>query len=439
MEDWISLRPTGHPADVVIRPPGDKSITHRGILLGIMAQGTSVVRGALSSEDINASIRIAEGFGARVVRQGDILTIDSPGLGRLSEPETVLDAANSGTTMRLATGIAATVKGTTVLTGDRSLRGRPMGRVLDPLRAMGVTALARQNRCAPLAIQGGSIKGGVIRIPVASAQVKSALLLAGLAAAEALTVVEAMPTRDHTERLLKAMRATVTIQDLAVTIEPARALQSFVLDVPKDPSSAAFWWALAAITGGRAVTEQVLLNPTRVGIVAVLESMGVTVTAQMTHRDPEPVGTVTVEGPGRLRAFSVEAPAVPSLIDELPVLAVLATQAYGTTRIQGAQELRVKESDRISAMGDGLRALGAQIEDREDGWIISGPALLRGTSVDSRGDHRVAMALAVAAAIAKGETRIAQAASVSISYPEFWTVMEQTGAIEIDRRGLYPV
>jgi 3-phosphoshikimate 1-carboxyvinyltransferase len=168
-------------------------------------------------------------------------------------------------------------------------------------------------------------------------------------------------------------------------------------------------------------------------------TMGVTVTAQMTHRDPEPVGTVTVEGPGRLRAFSVEAPAVPSLIDELPVLAVLATQAYGTTRIQGAQELRVKESDRISAMGDGLRALGAQIEDREDGWIISGPALLRGTSVDSRGDHRVAMALAVAAAIAKGETRIAQAASVSISYPEFWTVMEQTGAIEIDRRGLYPV
>lgn len=426
MADTVVVTPTGRPAAGTLRVPSDKSLTHRGILLAVLAEGQSVIDRPLHAADIAASIRAARAFGAVVDVGPDRLVVEGPGIGQLREPADVIDAGNSGTTIRLAAGLAATVRGVSVFTGDASLRRRPMARVLEPLGRLGARALARGGGFAPFAIRGGALSGGVVELPVASAQVKSAVLLAGLAANGPVTVVEPLPSRDHTERLLARMGAQVRADGTRVTVEPG-FLRPLTFTVPGDPSSAAFWWVAAAITGGQVVTPEVLLNPARVGLLDVLEEAGARVRVAVEQEAPEPVGTVSVTGPDRLRPVAVEGPAVPALVDELPLVAVLAALGHGTSTVRGARELRVKESDRIAAMAEGLGRLGARITEEPDGWTIVGPARLRGAVVESRGDHRIAMALAVAAAAAEGPTRIRGAEAVAVSYPSFWDALAETG------------
>lgn len=408
--------------------PADKSLTHRGILLGLLAAGETRVERPLLAEDTRRSIALAQAFGARVTVADARLVIDSPGQAGLREPPDVFDCGNSGTTMRIGAGIAASVPGMTVLTGDASLRGRPMARVLDPLARLGATTLCRQDGRPPLAIRGRRLTGGRIELTVASAQVKSALLLAGLAADGPVTVVEPLLTRDHTERLLRAMGARVSTGDGSVGVEPGR-LAPLTLTVPGDPSSAAFWWTWAVLAGRRVTTPGVLLNPTRIGFLDVLRRMGALVTVAEVREDLEPVGAVTVERGGDLAPIRIGPAEVPALIDELPLVALLATQADGTSEVSGAAELRVKESDRIAAVGEGLRALGAQVEDRPDGWLVKGPTPLRGAAVDSRGDHRVAMALMVAAAGASGPVTLRGAACAAVSYPGFLEALAEVGGV----------
>jgi 3-phosphoshikimate 1-carboxyvinyltransferase len=402
--------------------------------MAVLAEGRSIVERPLHAADIAASVRAAEAFGAIVDVRPDRIVIEGRGVGQLQEPPDVVDAANSGTTIRLAAGLAATVRGVSVFTGDASLRRRPMARVLEPLGRLGARYLARGGGFAPFAVRGGALAGGTIELPVASAQVKSALLLAGLAASSPVTVVEPLPSRDHTERLLAQMGAQIRRDGTAVTVEPG-LVQPLAFTVPGDPSSAAFWWVAAALTGGEVVTPGVLLNPARVGLLAVLEQAGARVTATVEEEDPEPVGTVTVAGPERLLPVTVEGPAVPALVDELPLVAVLAALGHGTSIVRGARELRVKESDRIAAMAEGLVRLGADIREEPDGWTVTGPARLRGAVVQSRGDHRVAMALAIAATAAEGPTEIQGAQAVAVSYPGFWDVLGATGAARVTSAG----
>jgi 3-phosphoshikimate 1-carboxyvinyltransferase len=430
MDGTVRLIPTGQPAAVSARVPGDKSLTHRAVLLGLMAEGESRADHALEAEDIGASIRLAQAFGARVTRHGETLVIISDGVGGLREPPDVIDCGNSGTTMRLGAGVAATMLGLTVLTGDASLRRRPMARVLEPLSRLGVLSQARGRGLAPVAIRGGLTRGGYLSTPIPSAQVKSALLLAALAAPEPVTVSEALPTRDHTERLLSFAGVRVERKGLAVTVYPGRP-RPLQWTVAGDPSSAAFWWVLAALTGGRAETPAVLLNPGRIGVVEHLKAAGAVIASQETESVPEPLGTVTVTRQELLTSFRVDGTQVPAVIDELPLLAVLATQCRGVTMVEGAGELKVKESDRILAMAEGLNRMGARVEPRADGWRIEGPTALKGAEVSSYGDHRVAMALAVAAAVAAGETVIQGAGAVSISYPAFWETLGASGSVQV--------
>lgn len=434
MADRVSIKPTGRPSDLTVRPPGDKSLSHRAILLGLLANGTSHVGGLLASDDIDASFRVLHAYGGEATREGPRVSIRGRGVEGLSEPRGVMDAGNSGTTMRLACGIAALAPGVSVFTGDASLSNRPMGRVLDPLRTLGIESLARAGNYAPLAIRGRTTTGGSVRLAVASAQVKSALLVAGLGAAGPVVVTEPVLTRDHTERLLRAMGAQLVHDGLSVTIQPG-SLRPLDWEVPADPSSAAYWWVLAAITRGRASTRAVLLNPTRTGILEVLRRAGATVRSVVEHDVPEASGTVEVQGAESLRAFSIEGSEVPAQVDEIPLAAVLATQCQGVTEISGAAELRVKETDRIVAMVRGLSAMGAEIEERPDGFRINGPTRLHGARVESYGDHRIAMALAIAASVAEGETLVEGAGAVSISYPEFWQVLDETGAVGLSISG----
>jgi len=418
------------PATVAIRVPGDKSLTHRGVLLGLLAAGTTRVEEPLEAWDTERSIALAEAFGARVTREPGVWLVESPGMGRLDEPEQVVDCGNSGTTMRLGAGIAATVDGLTVLTGDASLRRRPMGRVLDPLAAMGVVGGGRRQGRPPIWIRGGRVAAGHHRLAVASAQVKSALLLAGLAADGPVEVEEPVTSRDHTERLLAAMGIRIARDERRVRVEPG-VPRPLHLRVPGDPSAAAFWWTWAALTGCRVVTDHVLLNPTRIGFLAVLERMGVKVERAVTAEIPEPVGRVAVQGGGSLTAVTVEAAEVPALIDELPLVALLATQAHGRSVVWGAAELRVKESNRIQAMGEGLRRLGGHLEDRPDGWVVDGPTPLYGAAVDSWDDHRIAMALMVAAAVTRGPVTVAGATQAAVSYPGFADALAASGLAKV--------
>jgi 3-phosphoshikimate 1-carboxyvinyltransferase len=418
------------PTAVEVRVPGDKSLTHRGVLLGLLAAGTTRVEEPLQAWDTERSVALAEAFGARVTREDGAWVVESPGLGRLQEPDQVVDCGNSGTTMRLGAGIAATVDGLTILTGDASLRRRPMDRVLDPLSAMGVAGGARSNGRPPLWIRGGRPASARHRLAVASAQVKSALLLAGLAADGPVEVEEPAPSRDHTERLLAAMGIQMARDGVRVRVEPG-VPRPIRIRIPGDPSAAAFWWAWAALAACRVVTDQVLLNPTRTGFLRVLERMGVAVRQVVTTEVPEPVGRVEVEGQGTLTAVTVDPSEVPALIDELPLVALLATQARGRSVVVGAAELRVKESDRIRAMGDGLRRLGGRVEDQPDGWVVEGPTALHGTDVDSFGDHRIAMAFMVAAAATRGPVTVAGADQVAVSYPGFAEALAASGLARV--------
>jgi 3-phosphoshikimate 1-carboxyvinyltransferase len=401
-----------------IRVSGDKSISHRAALIGALAHGDTVIRNFLHAEDCLHTVTCLQALGVDVdVRCDRVLVRGRGPLWRA--PSAVLDAGNSGTTMRLLAGILAEQPFASEITGDASLRERPMDRVIAPLAQMGARVVALGGgRFPPLRITGEPLRGINYTLPVASAQVKSAILLAGLLAEGTTTVVEPTPTRDHTERMLGWFGAKITRQDPVVHLTPG-PLSGRRVDIPGDLSSAAFLLAAAAALPGSEVTvDDVGLNPTRAGVLDVLKAMGANITTEQTaEAGGEPVGRVTVRG-GVLRGVRVGGALIPRLIDELPVLCVVATAATGDTVITDASELRVKESDRIGAITAGLRALGGEVEERPDGVMIY-PHPLRGGRVDAGGDHRMAMAFAVAGLLAQGPVVVDGAESIAVSFPEF--------------------
>jgi 3-phosphoshikimate 1-carboxyvinyltransferase len=407
--------------------PGDKSVSHRAVLFGALATGESRVTNFLHAEDTLRSAALARALGAEVRETSPTeLVVTGRGLHALAEPPDVIDAGNSGTTIRIGSGILAGIPFLSVVTGDVYLRRRPMARVAEPLARMGATILGRDgNRLPPLCIRGGNLKGIDYDMPVASAQVKSAILLAGLFASSPVAVGEPLPSRDHTERLLSAMGAEVSRDGRFVSVRPAERLSPFHVAVPGDISSAAFFLVLAAaVPGSRIVLPGVGTNPHRTGIVDALRRMGASVVEENPRLEGgEPVADLVVEG-GELAATEVPPEEVPSLVDEIPALCVAAAFAKGRTEVRGAEELRVKESDRIASMCALLSAFGVRCGDYPDGLWVEGGGPFRDASVDSRGDHRVAMAATVLAAAAGVSVRVSDTACVDTSFPSFFRLLE---------------
>ncbi|HSS62211.1 MAG TPA: 3-phosphoshikimate 1-carboxyvinyltransferase [Candidatus Limnocylindrales bacterium] len=412
-----TVRP-GRRLDGTLKVPGDKSISHRALIFGAIADGESHVRHLSRGADVAATMGCLRALGAQV----DGSTVQGRGLRGLQAAAWPLNCGNSGTTMRLLAGLLAAQDFASELIGDESLSRRPMDRVVEPLREMGAAA-----DWPPLRVGGRTPLHGIdYASPIPSAQVKSAILLAGLFAGGRTSVTEPVRTRDHTEVMLAAMGASVTVEGLRVEIGPAERLEPLDFDVPGDFSSAAFWIVAAGLVDGSDVKLTGLgVNPTRTAMADVLEARGFRIRRANPRLEAgEPVADLAVTPAHDLRAMRVEGGVAAQMIDELPVLAVAATQAAGTSVISGAGELRVKESDRLAAMESGLTAMGADIEATEDGWVINGPRRLEGARVDSAGDHRIAMALAVAALIADGKTEIEGAECVDVSYPGFFDDLE---------------
>ncbi len=419
-----------------IAPPGDKSVSHRALILNAVSSGVAKVAGLSHGEDVLSTLHCLKGLGVRIESDSGngLLTVYGSSNG-LVEPEDVLDAGNSGTSMRLLSGLLAGQPFLSVLSGDSSLRSRPMGRIVEPLRLLGANILGRKGHTlAPLVIQGGSLRGIEYTMPVASAQVKSSVMLAGLFAQNETTLHQPARSRDHSERMMTAMGARISDDGLTLNIQPGK-LSSINVNVPGDISAAAFWAVAGVCHPDACITVAgVGVNPTRAGILEVLDAMG----ARVSQRNPrieggEPVADLLFES-SELRATEIGGDLIPRLIDELPVLAVAACFADGTTTIRDAQELRVKESDRITAMVTELSRLGAKVEERPDGMVIQGTGRLMGSTCQSHGDHRLAMALEVAGLLADGETVVAGDEVAGISYPEFWQHMETLSGISMERR-----
>ncbi|MGB5240395.1 MAG: 3-phosphoshikimate 1-carboxyvinyltransferase [Prochlorococcaceae cyanobacterium] len=411
-----------------VRVPGDKSISHRALLFGAIAEGETRIEGLLPAEDPLSTAACLRAMGVTIspIHAGEPVLVQGVGLDGLMEPDDVLDCGNSGTTMRLMLGLLAGRTGRHfVLNGDASLRGRPMARVSQPLAGMGAMIRGRAGgNLAPLAIEGCQLHGAVIGTPVASAQVKSALLLAALTASGSTTVIEPARSRDHSERMLSAFGADLELggeMGRLICLHPGATLRGLTVVVPGDISSAAFWLVAAAITPGAEITvENVGLNPTRTGILEVLKQMEARLEV-LNPRDVagEPVGDVRVSH-GPLKAFEIGGDLIPRLVDEIPILAVAACCAEGVSRIRDAEELRVKETDRLAVMARQLGAMGAALEETADGLVIEGGRPLHGAEVDSETDHRVAMSLGVAAQVAGGTTRLHRSEAAAVSYPGFW-------------------
>jgi 3-phosphoshikimate 1-carboxyvinyltransferase len=417
-----------------IHVPGDKSVSHRTALLGALASGPMRVRRFLTAEDCRATLDCLRALGVEWRLEEEApgvgtLELAGVGLGGLSEPSDVLDVRNSGTALRLLAGVLAGQPFTSVVTGDDSLRSRPVGRVVEPLRLMGATLLARDSdRLAPLTVRGGSLRGIQYRLPVASAQVKSAVLLAGLFAEGETVVEEPVATRDHTERLLRAMGADIRREGPGVRLEPPSSLSAVEMEVPGDLSAAAFWLVAAAVhPDAEVILPGVGVNPTRTGLLDVLSMMGAALdVGEQRIVGEEPVADIVVRS-SRLQGVEVEGELIPRLIDEAPALAVAAAFAEGRTVVRDAAELRVKESDRIATLTAQLRRLGVAIEERPDGFVIEGGRAMRGARVSGGGDHRLTMALAVAGLLAEGETTVEDGDAVVVSYPGFWRDLRQIG------------
>jgi 3-phosphoshikimate 1-carboxyvinyltransferase len=407
--------------------PGDKSISHRALLLGALASGTSQVSGLLASGDTLATLACVRALGIEVEEPpgSAALVIHGRGLQGWQAPAAILDCARSGTTMRLLAGILAGQPFDSTLSGEEQLRCRPMSRVVEPLRRMGADIVDCAGY-APLLIHGKQLHGREHTLQVASAQVKSALLLAGLYAVGPTTVAMPGPARDHTERMLAAMGVAVEVSGFCVGLRPAAALAPLTLQVPGDISSAAFPLVAATLVPGSRVTlNAVGVNPTRTGLLDVLAAMGANiVVTNQRGEGGEPVADLAVQS-ALLRGTEIGGELVVRMIDEFPVLAVAATQATGSTLVRDAAELRVKESDRIAAVVAELQKMGAAIAARPDGFVVEGPARLHGARVDSHGDHRLAMALAVAGLVAEGKTVIRGAERIADSFPGFVEQMQR--------------
>jgi len=402
-----------------LRLPGDKSISHRALLFAALADGRSTITNLATGADVRATCAALEQLGIGVKERGGAVVVSGAGIDGWTEPGNVLDCENSGTTMRVLSGVLAGRPFLSVLTGDDSLRQRPMARVVLPLRSMGAVIDGRDNGDrAPLTIRGGALRAMRHELPVASAQVKSALVLAGLQADGTTEIVSPGPSRDHTERMLAALGVAIAVEGLSVRVEPS-APQAFELDVPGDPSSAAFFAVAAAITpGSDLVLEGISTNPSRVGFVAVLERMGADIAMRTTGEAcGEPYGELRVRG-SELQATTIEGDEVPNVIDEIPALAVAAAFADGVTDIRDAEELVVKESNRIGTLEQELTQFGFAVEARADGLSIRG-GRPQGAILRSHGDHRIAMAAAVAANAIDDESTVRGWQAVGSSYPEF--------------------
>ena len=407
--------------------PGDKSISHRAVMFGSLAEGTTEVTNFLQGADCLSTISCFRELGIEIENTPDRILIHGKGLHGLSEPADTLDTGNSGTTTRLISGILAGQSFTTVLNGDASIQTRPMKRIITPLSMMGADIISlKDNGCAPLRICGGQLHGITYESPVASAQVKSCVLLAGLYADAPTSVIEPVLSRNHTELMLTGFGAKVTSSGTTATIEPEPDLKGMKIEVPGDISSAAYFLAAGLIIpNSEILIKNVGINPTRDGILRVAKEMGgdITVLNQKTSGG-EPTCDLLVRS-SSLKGVTVGGEIIPTLIDEIPMIAVMACFAEGTTIIKDAQELKVKESNRIDTVVTNLKAMGAHIEATDDGMIIEGGHPLHGAVIDSHLDHRIAMSFAVGALGADGETKIEGAECVKISYPEFYETLEK--------------
>lgn len=428
----VTVPPDGVALTGKIQVPGDKSISHRALMLGAISEGETRIQGLLLGEDPRSTAKCFQAMGVEISNlEDEWVTVHGIGLGNLREPTDVLNAGNSGTTLRLMLGLLASNPNRLfTVTGDDSLRSRPMGRVIKPLMQMGANIWGRQgNTLAPLAVQGQALKPTQYHSPVASAQVKSCVLLAGLLTNGPTTVTEPSLSRDHSERMLQAFGAELTIDQLecTVTVNGPATLTGQTVIVPGDISSAAFWLVGAAIIpGSELVIENVGINPTRTGILEALQAMNADITFENERLvTGEPVADLRVRY-GQLRGATFGGDIVPRMIDEIPVLAVAALFAEGRTVIKDAAELRVKESDRLSVMATELNRLGANVTELADGLEIAGGlSTLTGTTVDSFTDHRVGMSLTIAALRAQGLTTIQRAEAAAVSYPTFFKTLEQ--------------
>ena len=407
--------------------PGDKSISHRALILGAVAEGRSEISNLLISADVEATIRCLEQLGIRFDKSDHKVIVYGKGLqGLLASPDK-LDCGNSGTTIRLLMGLLAGQMFQSVLIGDESISKRPMKRVAEPLIQMGAAIYLTHENYAPLKILGHKLHGIDYELPVASAQVKSAILLAGLNAEGETALRGRINSRDHTERLLAHLGAKIRLEKDSIALAGQGQLCANKIDVPGDISAASFWMAAATITPGASVEfDYVGLNQTRMGFLNLLRKMGADVEWNITSENPEPCGRLRVSS-ASIKGVEVTSDEVPYLIDEIPLVAVLGVCAHGVTKVTGAGELRFKESNRIDAITRNLKAMGAEIEVFDDGFEIAGPQDLRGGQVDSMGDHRIAMAFSVLGLRAKGETEISNAECVETSYPDFYEVLGKLG------------
>lgn len=408
--------------------PGDKSISHRALLLSSLVEGEVQIEGLLKAGDTLSTACCLESLGVQFEGDWDRLRVKGRGLQGFAEPENILDAGNSGTTARLLTGLLAGQSFASVLHGDASLRKRPMDRVTVPLRQMGAFIEGRQNgRMLPLFIRGGELRSICYPLPVPSAQVKSAVLLAGLLAEDTTEVKETHPSRDHTERMLQHLGAKISKDKNSCRVQGGQKLNGEYIKVPGDISSAIFLLTAAVLAPeGELLLEEIGVNPTRMGAVHVLQEMGAQIEL-FNHRQHsgEPVADIRARGGVPLKGVRIAEERVPSLVDEVPVLAVAALFAQGQTEFRGAGELRVKETDRLHALSQELSRMGAAVEELPEGLIIQGKAGLQGAKCHSHGDHRIAMALCIAALFAEGETLIQEAECVDISFPGYFDSLEK--------------
>jgi 3-phosphoshikimate 1-carboxyvinyltransferase len=404
--------------------PGDKSISHRALVLAAIADGESIIHGRAAGEDQESMVRCLQALGVRIETDGQRTVVGGVGLRGLRSPWGELDCGNSGATMRFLTGILAGVAGVeAVLTGDASLSTRPMARVADPLRRMGAEIGTSPSGLPPVVVSGRHLRGADHHLAIGSAQVKTAILLAGLTAEGQTYIISRDTGRDHTERMLRQLGVDIESAD-AIRLRPPRSIPAFEMTVPGDPSSAAFWLVLGAVHPDAEVTVTgVCVNPTRVGFLEVLGRMGADI--RLSHEAEsggEPTATVTSRS-SSLRSTDIDSTEVPALLDEIAILAVAAACAEGTSVYRGLSELRLKEVDRVAAVSGELSRMGAEIEVNGDDLVIEGGRGLRGAAVDSRGDHRLAMSLGVAATVARGPTELAGAAAVAVSYPGFFDIL----------------
>nr|WP_313890983.1 3-phosphoshikimate 1-carboxyvinyltransferase [Psychrobacillus sp.] len=405
-----------------LRIPGDKSISHRSIMFGAIAEGTTTVEGFLQSDDCLSTIDCFSKLGVKISVDGENVSVHSNGMDAWKEPDEILYTGNSGTTTRLMLGILAGSSISSVLIGDESIQKRPMKRVTDPLKLMGASFIGRESgQYTPIAIEGTKLQGITYKMPVASAQVKSAILLAALNAEGETVVIETETSRDHTEKMLQHFGATISVEDKTIRFKGGQTLTGTHVVVPGDISSAAFFLVAGAIVPNSKLTLQnVGLNETRTGILDVLQAMNAKITIQaLNNVSHEEIGDITVET-STLKSSVISGDLIPRLIDEIPILALLATQATGKTIIKDAEELKVKETNRIDAVVNELKKLGATISATADGMVIEGPTPLHGGDLKTYGDHRIGMMAAIASLITSSAVTIDNEACIAVSYPNFF-------------------